>query len=198
MTYQEKDRQPSIFLLKESERQSFLTVFNWADEDHARSIDLVKLGLKEPGKYRMVEVFGEPFGKPFGEPGCCASAAGTLDFVQKAHSVRMIKLIDESAPVAEPQVEIRSARNAKAGESVNFDAGASLSAAPVLACHWDFGDGSSMDGMQVTHAFTHAGDYKVQVTATGLGASTSRQTFTLSVSGEVATQFEPERKLRPE
>jgi hypothetical protein len=169
--------------------QSVKTVFNWTDEERARAIDLADLGLKEPDKYRIVEVFGEPNRR--------ASSVRTLNFAQKAHSVRMIKLIDESVPLAEPQVEIRSAASAKAGESLVFDAAASSSAAPVLTYHWEFGDGSSTDGMEVTHAFTHAGDYAVQVTATGLGATTSHKAFTVSVSGEVATQFEQGRKLRP-
>jgi alpha-galactosidase len=190
MSYTEQDRQPSIFLLKESERQSILTVFNWTEEERARAIDLVALGLKEPREYRIVEVFGEP--------DCCASSARTVDLAQKPHSVRVLKLIDESVPLVEPRIEIRSATSVKAGESVTFGAAPSSSAAPVLACHWDFGDGSSLDGMNATHTFTHDGEYAVQVTATGLDATTSRKAVTVSVSGEVSTQFEQGRKLRPE
>jgi hypothetical protein len=204
MTYTEQDRQPSLFLLKENERQSVLTVFNWADGQRARSIDLVALGLKEPGKYRMVEVLGEPGGEPsgnpvgtpFDKPDCCASSARTLDFAQKPHSVRVLKLIDESVPLVEPRVEIRSATSAKAGESVSFVADPSSGAAPVLSCHWDFGDGAGADGLEVTHTFTHAGEYAVRVTATGLGAATSEKAFTVSVTGEVSTQFDQGRKLR--
>jgi alpha-galactosidase len=190
LSYSEKDRQPSIFLLRESPRQSILTVFNWTDAERSRAIDLAALGLKEAGKYRLVEVFGEQ--------NCCSASAQTIDLVQKPHSVRVLKLIDDSVAPADPAVEIRSAASAKAGESVDFSAAASSSAAPVLACHWDFGDGSSMDGMKVTHAFTHAGNYAVQVTATGLGATTTRQAFSVSVSGEVSTLFDPGRKQRPE
>ncbi len=190
LSYSEKDRQPSIFLLQETPRQSILTVFNWTDAERSRAIDVASLGLKEAGKYRLVEVFGEQ--------NCCTASAQTIDLVQKPHSVRVLKLIDESVPPADPAVEIRSAASAKAGESVDFSAAASSSAAPVLVCHWDFGDGSSMDGMRVTHAFTHAGNYPVRVTATGLGATTTRKTFSVSVSGEVSTLFDPGRKQRPE
>ena len=203
MTYTQQDRQPSIFLLKESERQSVLTVFNWSDGDRARSIDFVALGLKEPSKYRMVEVFGEPVGtpiggKPFGGPNCCANSGRALEIAQRPHSVRVLKLVDESVPLVEPRVEIRAAASAKAGDSVTFGASPSSGAAPVLTCHWDFGDGSSSDGMTVTHTFTHAGDYAVRVTATGLGTTTSQQALTVPVTGEVSTQFDPARKLRPE
>jgi len=190
LSYSEKDGQPSIFLLQESPRQSILTVFNWTDAARSRAIDLAALGLKDAGKYRIVEVFGEQ--------NCCSASAQTIDLVQKPHSVRVLKLIDESVPPADPAIEIRSATTSQAGESVDFSASASSNAAPVLACHWDFGDGSSMDGMKVTHAFTHAGNYAVQVTATGLGAATTRKALSVSVSGEVSTLFDPGRKQRPE
>jgi alpha-galactosidase len=190
LSYSEKDGQPSIFLLQESPRQSILTVFNWTDAARSRAIDLAALGLKDAGKYRIVEVFGEQ--------NCCSASAQTIDLVQKPHSVRVLKLIDESVPPADPAIEIRSATTSQAGESVAFSASASSNAAPVLACHWDFGDGSSMDGMKVTHAFTHAGNYAVQVTATGLGAATTRKALSVSVSGEVSTLFDPGRKQRPE
>lgn len=190
LSYSEKDGQPSIFLLQESPRQSILTVFNWTDAARSRAIDLAALGLKDAGKYRIVEVFGEQ--------SCCSASAQTIDLVQKPHSVRVLKLIDESVPPADPAIEIRSATTSQAGESVDFSASASSNAAPVLACHWDFGDGSSMDGMKVTHAFTHAGNYAVQVTATGLGAATTRKALSVSVSGEVSTLFDPGRKQRPE
>jgi alpha-galactosidase len=190
LSYSEKDGQASIFLLQESPRQSILTVFNWTDAARSRAIDLAALGLKDAGKYRIVEVFGEQ--------NCCSASAQTIDLVQKPHSVRVLKLIDESVPPADPAIEIRSATTSQAGESVAFSASASSNAAPVLACHWDFGDGSSMDGMKVTHAFTHAGNYAVQVTATGLGAATTRKALSVSVSGEVSTLFDPGRKQRPE
>jgi alpha-galactosidase len=189
LDYSEKDRQPSIFLLKENPRQSILTVFNWTDGERTRAIDLVALGLKEAGKYRVVEVFGDQ--------NCCNASGRMIELVQKPRSVRVLKLIDESLPSSGPAVDILSASSAKAGQSVDFSAAALSGDAPVLACHWDFGDGSGADGLRVTHAFTHAADYTVQVTATGLGASTSRKAFSISVSGEVSTLFDPERKQRP-
>jgi PKD repeat protein len=100
--------------------------------------------------------------------------------------VCVLELIDESIPAMDPRVEIRSATSVKAGESVAFGATASSGAAPVLACHWN-----------VTHTFAHAGGYTVQVTTTGLGATTDRKSVTVSVSGEVSTQFEKDQKVRP-
>jgi alpha-galactosidase len=146
--------------------------------------------LKDPGLYHIVDMFGEQ--------DCCSSSSGAIHLVQKPHSVRMLKLIDESSPAVQPPFEIRPAAGAKAGETLTFSAAASSSEAPVLAYHWDFGDGSSMDGMAVQHAFTHAGEYGVAVTATGLDAITNLKTFTVSISGEVSTRFAPEEKLRAE
>jgi hypothetical protein len=190
MSYAPSDGQPSVFLLRENERQSILTIFNWTDAERTRAIDLAHLGLKHAGQYQIVEVFGEQ--------GCCGGSADTLRIVEKPHSVRMLKLIDKSVAAAAPAFEIRAAAGAKAGETATFTAVASSAQAPVLTCHWDFGDGSSMDGMEVHHAFSHAGDYDMRVTVTGLDAITNLKTFKVSITGNVATRFVPADKRRPE
>ena len=110
----------------------------------------------------------------------------------------MLKLIDDSVPAIQPPFEIRSATSAKAGETLTFRAAAGSTAAPVLRCHWDFGDGTSMDGMEARHAFTHSGNYDVHATVTGLDAATNRRTLMVSVSGDVSTRFEHGEKRRPE
>ena len=117
--------------------------------------------------------------------------------VQKAHSVRVLKLIDNSVPALAPAFEVQSANGAKAGELLNLSAVASSKEAPVLIGHWDFGDGTSTDGLQVQHAFTHSGEYEVQVTVTGLGAVTNRKTSRVSITGDVSTRFDQEAKQRP-
>jgi alpha-galactosidase len=188
MTYAPGDKQPSVFLLKEDERQSILTVFNWTDGERTRVIDLVHLGLKDPGQYAITEVFGGQ--------SCCGGTSGTIALVQKPHSVRMLKLIDKSVPAAQPPFEVRAAAGAKAGENVTFTATASSPGAPLLTCHWDFGDGSGMDGMEVQHAFTHARDYQVTATVMGLDAATNRKTVAVSISGDVSTRFEAADKQR--
>ena len=147
------------------------------------------MGLKDPAKYQIVDAFGDP--------ECCSSSSDALTVVQKAHSVRVLKLIDNSVPALQPLFEIQSANGAKAGETLALSAVPSSAEAPVLACHWDFGDGSSADGLKVQHAFTHAGEYDVQVTVTGLGAVANRKTSRISITGDVSTKFEQEAKQRP-
>src|SRR5450631_3488288 len=189
MTYAPGDRQPSVFLLKENERQTILTVFNWTDAERTRAINLASMGLKDPAKYQIVDAFGDP--------ECCSSSSDALTVVQKAHSVRVLKLIDNSVPALQPPFEIQSANGAKAGEPLALSAVPSSGEAPVLACHWDFGDGSSADGLKVQHAFTHAGEYDVHVTVTGLGGIANRKTSRISITGDVSTRFEQEAKQRP-
>jgi len=52
MTYAASDVQPSVFLLKEDNRQSILTVFNWTEGELKRNLRFTDLGLKEPGSTR--------------------------------------------------------------------------------------------------------------------------------------------------
>jgi len=189
MTYAPADRQPSIFLLKESGRQNVLTIFNWTDEERTRTVHLASVGLKHAGKYQMVEAFGDS--------GCCSSSADSITVKLKAHSVRVLKLIDESVPAVQPAVDIHSAGGAKAGEILTLSAVPSTPDAPVLTCHWDFADGTSAEGLSVQHAFTHAGEYDVQVTVTGLNAVTNRKASKVSVSGDVSTRFDQQAKQRP-
>jgi len=190
MTYAPTDQQPSVFLLKENERQSILTIFNWTDGERRRAINFTSLGLKNPDKYRIADVFGDQ--------GCCSGFSDTLDLLQKPHSVRVLKLIDESIPAVPPPFEIRSESGAKAGTTMTFRATASTPQAPLLTCRWDFGDGTSRDGMEAQHAFTHSGDYEVQATVTGLDATTNRKSVKVSISGDVSTRFNPSEKLRSE
>jgi alpha-galactosidase len=189
MTYASADRQPSIFLLKESEHQSILTIFNWTDSQRTRTVNLTSMGLKDPGQYQIMEAFGDP--------GCCSSSSDSITVTQLAHSVRVLKLIDNSMPAVQPPFVIRLAVGAKAGETSSFSALPSSAEAPVLICHWDFGDGTSTDGLEVQHAFTHSGEYDVQVTVTGLSGITNRKTSRISIGGDVSTRFDQEAKQRP-
>ncbi len=190
MTYAASDVQPSIFLLKEDNRQSILTIFNWTEGELKRAINLASLGLKDSGNYQITEVFGDQ--------SCCSNSSGTINFVQPAHSVRMLKLIDNAVAAAPPAFEVQSPTTGKAGETLTFSGEGSSVEAPVLSYHWVFGDGSATDGIKVDHAYTHAGEYVVHVTATGLDATANSQDVKVKISGTIATRFVPADKKRPE
>lgn len=189
LSYDPADKQPSIFLLKEDDRQSVLTIFNWTEEERKHSIDLKSLGLKDRSKYQITEVFGDK--------SCCSDTAATIDLVQPPHSVRMFKLIDTAVPSMPPPFEVHSAGEAKTGEAVTFRA-EGAPGAPVLTCHWDFGDGTALDGMKVRHTYTRSGQYSVRATVVGLDALANSKTVTVSVSGSIPTRFIPAEKKRPE
>ena len=190
LSYESADKQPSIFLLKEDNRQSILTVFNWSEEERKRSIDLKSLGLKDPGTYQITEVFGDK--------SCCDNSAATINLVQPPHSVRMFKLIDNAIAAVPPPLEVHSAADGKAGEGLTFSAEGESAEEPTLVCHWDFGDGTTLDGMKVHHTYTHSGEYTVHVTATGLDAAATSKTVTVAISGTIPTRFAPAAKKRPE
>ena len=195
MTYAPGDQQPSVFLLKENSRQAILTVFNWTEQSRTRAISLAQLGLQDPAKYQLADVFG--VAGP-GDKSCCTVSAGTIDLVQKPHSVRVIKIIDNSVPTVPPPFEVQSPSAATAGETLTFRADAVSPEAPVLGGHWDFGDGTSIDGIEARHAYTHSGEYPVAVTVTGLDSVTNRKTLTVTVTGTISTGFDPSQKQRAE
>jgi len=188
MSYTPTDKQPSIFLLKEDKRQSILTVFNWTEETQTRKIDLARLGLQDVKKYEINDVLN-------GGSCCADNSAGTLDFRQPPHSVRMFKLVDNAIPAVPPAFTAKAASTGKAGETLNFNATASHDD-PVVMYHWDFGDGVESDGVEVSHAYTHPGSYTVKVTATGLDATKSTKRLELHVTGDISTEFIPARKQR--
>ena len=81
---------------------------------------------------------------------------------------------------------------------MTFEANGESGEEPMLTCHWDFGDGSNQDGMKVQHTYIESGEYTVRTTATGLEATTNSKTFTVKISGNIATRFVSADKKRPE
>jgi hypothetical protein len=187
MTYRPEDKMPSVFLLKENSRQQILTVFNWTEEAHIHTLKLADLGLKVSGSYTATDVL-----RGNAEPMSNSTLALTLP----PHSVRMLKLIDASAPETAPAFDIHGATNAQAGVLSQLNAAASNTDVPVLEYNWDFGDGVSADGTDVSHAYTRAGQYTVTVTAMGLNRRTTKKTLVIAIKGTVPTEYDPAAKQR--
>ncbi|HET9085933.1 MAG TPA: alpha-galactosidase [Acidobacteriaceae bacterium] len=188
MTYLPQDEQPSIFLLRESPRQNILSIFNWTDGPRTHSIQLPTLGLSAKGTYSISDVFDQ---KPIS-----ALDTSTLQVHQPAHSVRMFKIIDTAIPAQAPSVHAQHASSGKAGETLTFSANSEDSKTPTLSYQWDFGDGVSLEGMHVMHAYTHAGTYQVKVVAMGLDGRNGEDSFPLTVSGSISTRFSPAENRR--
>jgi alpha-galactosidase len=182
MSFAPEDQQPSIFFLKEDRRQSILTVFNWTDGERNRSIDLKTTGLPATGQYAITDVFSKQKFAP--------STAGAVTFSQPAHSVRVLKIIDNDVPAVPPSIVVDHPTTGNTGDTLAFKAQGNDEDA-ALSWHWDFGDGVTLDGKQVTHAYTQPGDYSVHVTTVGLDGLRAEKDFQIHISGTMPTTFDP-------
>lgn len=188
MSYLPEDRQPSIFLLKESSRQTILTIFNWTEKARTHTVTLASLGLDANGSYTVT---GE-----FDKKQTSISATKPLVVSQPPHSVRVLKIIDTAIPARPPVVHGNHPSTAKAGETISFSAAAADSSDPVLSYQWEFGDGVSLKGTQVTHAYTHEGSYAVKLTAVGVDGPAAIDSSQVQVSGAIPTRFVPKENQR--
>ncbi|MGC1961305.1 MAG: PKD domain-containing protein, partial [Candidatus Sulfotelmatobacter sp.] len=182
MNFAAEDEQPSVFFLKEEQRQSILTVFNWTDKERDRSIDLTTAGLPATGQYAVTDVLDNQ--------EMPAPAAGVLVFHQPPHSVRVLKIVDARIPAVAPSVAANHPTDGNAGATLRFAAHGSGGAA-VVSYHWDFGDGVTLEGAEVNHAYTEPGEYNVHLMATGLSGLTAEDHFLVRISGHMPTVFDP-------
>jgi hypothetical protein len=187
MTYLPADTQPSIFVLKEDNRQSVLTIFNWTEQPRSHTISLHDLGLPSEAPYSATDIL---------RGGAVKIGKGVLTIAQPAHSVRMFKLVDTSKKQEAPEFTVQSVSTASAGEPLTFSASATGNQEPALRYTWDFGDGISEEGAEIPHAYTRPAQYTVTVTALGLNGIKSTKTMHVTVTGFVPTVYNPAAKER--
>ena len=109
MTYEPEDGQPSIFLLRQSPRQSILTVFNWTDRPRSHSLSLTDLGL--PVSSTMVAT------AVMDSSSTLALEGGAIRLEnQSPQSAVVIKLVDTAVAKAAPTVTARVPSQSKVGE----------------------------------------------------------------------------------
>ncbi len=186
MTYRAEDKQPSVFSLKEDNRQWILTIFNWTEEPRSHRIAFEDLGIKPDSSFTASDVL---------RGGMLPIRDGRIAISQPAHSVRMFKLVKNSVTACSPDFEMRVPPSAPSGETVEFRA-ISHGETPVLEYQWNFGDGVAGDGAEVTHTYTQPGSYTVTVEAMGLDKQSSTKTVTIAITGYVPTIYDPARKER--
>src|ERR1700728_700208 len=189
MTYADKDEQPSVFLLREDPHQSMLAVFNWTEQPSFRTFTFSDLKLSAGHSYKLFDSLAQD------QSLAIDNQTLRLDN-QPGHSVKLIKIIDTSIPMATPSIALQVPSQAKTGEEIEFSSIVSKDGAPALAYHWDFGDGVVTDGAILTHAYTTAGNYTVRFTAEGLDGKSAEKTFSIAVSGSVNLPS-PRRYLEP-
>lgn len=187
MSYADSDRQPSIFVLKESSRQSILTVFNWTEHATQHVIPLASLGLSPGSAYRVTDVLRPQQPSPF--------SAGAFRVELPPHSVRVLKIIDASQPAAMPRLDIACPESSVSGQPVAC-AATVQGGQPVVAYRWDFGDGTATDGGSATHTWTEPGTYSIGLEATALDGSQVTQHAGIRITGHLSTVFSPAKIRR--
>ena len=178
MTYEPEDGQPSIFLLRQSPRQSILTVFNWTDRPRSRSLSLTDLGL--PVSSTMVATAVMDSSSTFALEGGAIRLEN-----QSPQSAVVIKLVDTAVAKAAPTVSDQVPSQSKAGETIALSAQSDPDGVPALGYHWDFGDGTISEGAKVSHCYTRATDFTVRLTVDGPDDVPYEESFTIKVSGEL-------------
>jgi alpha-galactosidase len=187
MNFAPEDEQPSVFFLKEEDRQSILTVFNWTDKERDHSIDLTTAGLPAMGEYIVTDVLDDQ--------EMPAPAAGVFVIHQAPHSVRVLKIVDAHVPAVAPSVTTDHPSEGNAGTTLRF-AAQGRGGAVVRSYRWDFGDGVTIEGADVNHAYTEPGEYNVHLKATGLSGLTVEDHFQVRISGHMPTIFDPQNNKR--
>ena len=194
MSYAPEDEMPSIFLLRESKRQSILTVFNWTDKEREHNFSFGDL-FSDPKLASQNAIYDVFAGK-----AAIGQNQSSVPMQLAPHSVRMLKIIDTSVPASPPALEVSIPQNIEAGKSSRFAAQNAKDGVPAIGFHWDFGDGVSLDGAAVTHAYTHAGSFTVTLKAEGIEGVPFEKTYPVTVTGTIDTIFRPElyQRLPPE
>ena len=187
MSYEAADGQPSLFFLKQTDRQAIVSVFNWSETPRTHSVTRELLGL-DPGNYAVTEIVASHT-----QP---VPLTGALNVQQPPHSVRMFKIVNTGLPERAPTATATVPSSGKAGEPLDFGASAKEQGNPVLDYKWDFGDGVTVEGGNAVHSYTHAGVYTVHLRTTGFAPEPSEQSFTITVTGSISTKFVPQDKRR--
>jgi alpha-galactosidase len=188
MTYSAEDEMPSVYLLRESKRQSVLTVFNWTDSVRQRPVSLSGLGLGPGGHSQVLDVFDPKRPVPETVVGTNQDSI-SLDLAPR--SVRMLKIIDTSVPAAAPSVVVHAQDRAQTGMAAQFSAVANAEGIPAVSYSWDFGDGTSGSGASTNHTFTHEGTFNVRLRTDGIEGVPFETTLPVMVSGSIKTRFDP-------
>ena len=188
MSYSEADGQPSIFVLQEDKRQMMLAVFNWTGHARSHTIPFTDLHLAG-GQFQVADVLHPD--RPV------RSVRDRLELTgQPAHSVRLIKIIDTSIACSEPSVILRIPASAQIGQPAKMVAAFAPDGVPATNYKWDFGDGVSAQGHEVSHSYTRAGTYSIKVTAEGIDGLAAHKTASIAVSGTIDGGFHFGRNRR--
>jgi len=185
MSYTPEDEMPSVFLLRESKRQSILAVFNWTKKE--RKHDFLLSDLFPDSGLAAHNTVSDVFGSGAAIPQNTTSLSLNLP----PHSVRMVKIVDTSISASALSVSVQAPEKIETGKPAAFSAQSAADGVPVLSYHWDFGDGTSAEGHSATHSYTHAGSFTIHLKAEGIEGVPFEKSFPVSVTGMIDTRFRP-------
>ena len=189
MTFRPEDQEPSVFFLPEDPRQAMLAVFNWAERPLSRTFTVAGLGLPADHPFHAFDVLNKD--------AEVSLQSGTLEIAdQPPHSVRLIKLVDDSIPAAAPQLTAQVPASATVGQAFSLTVALDSNSVPAISYHWDFGDGTEANGQNVIHTYTQAGTYAVNPTVKGIEGLSAHKSFSIAVTGIVNTRYDLSRNRR--
>jgi hypothetical protein len=189
MTFRPEDEAPSVFFLSEDSHQAMLAVFNWAERPLSHTFTISGLGLPADHSFHAFEVLNKDAAVPLNSE--------TLEIAnQPPHSVRLIKLTDDSVPAAAPEVTIQAPASATAGQSFSLSAVLAGNSVPAISYHWDFGDGTEATGQELRHTYTLAGNHTGKLTVKGVEGLSATRSFSIAATGTVSARFDLSRNRR--
>ncbi len=198
MSYEDADEQPSIFVLHEGKRQTMLAVFNWTDQPRSHTFKPADLGLAHDHKYSGTDALSDM------PPAVHSAAAFSFDSTntsatladQPPHSVRLIKILDQTIPATPLQFTIDVATPIEAGKPAKLSVRNLDPTIPIVDFGWSFGDGTFEKGDVTAHTYTHPGNFTVGVTAVGVDGSAITNTVPIEVTGAVSPDFHFDQNRR--
>jgi hypothetical protein len=153
-------------------------LYSGTESSRSHTLTPAELGVAGQGRYTFADVFTAH--------GAATPVDAAIRVTLPPHSVRVLKLVRSDMPAVPPALVATVPPAGNAGETLRFSARPASETEPILEYTWNFGDGTSMSGANVAHAFTHARTYQVSAHATGLAGSTSEQSSSLTIHGAVS------------
>jgi PKD repeat protein len=72
---------------------------------------------------------------------------------------------------------------ANAGDTIHLSAQTESAGVPAIAYHWEFGDGTSANGPEVSHAYTRAEQFAIHLTVSGVDGIPTVRISPIKVTG---------------